>query len=112
MLGLLHIISSPDLYETVAAGRVNRRVVLVKDEVADGAIVRFDNATDLVALYAHEFDFAIGATNSDLFARLIEFTDMRDRVASVKISNFLNHTDIPDFQDTVRIARGNVLASN
>ena len=112
MLGLLHLISSPDLYETVAAGRVNRRVVLVKDEVTDRAIVRFDYATDLVALYVHEFDFTIGATNSDLLASLIEFTDMRDCVASVKISNFLNHTDIPDFQDTVRIARGNVLASN
>jgi len=35
-----------------------------------------------------------------------------NRIASVKVANLLDHADIPHLEDTIRVARCNILTSN
>ena len=85
---------------------------MVEDQVVDRALVRLDCARDLVSLHVDELDFTVGATDSDLLARLVEFDTVGDRVASVQIAHLLHHSDIPDLHDTIRVARTDVLTSD
>lgn len=66
--------------------------------------MRLDRTTDLVALNIDELDFTVRATHGDLLASLVELTDVCDRITCVQIGHFLDHTDVPDLDDTVRVA--------
>ena len=63
-------------------------------------------------LYRDLFDLAVGASHIQDLACLIELSAVCNRVAGVYVHDFLNHPDVPDLDHTIRICRGNILASD
>eukprot|EP00353_Schmidingerella_taraikaensis_P005476 CAMPEP_0185572400 /NCGR_PEP_ID=MMETSP0434-20130131/4341_1 /TAXON_ID=626734 ORGANISM="Favella taraikaensis, Strain Fe Narragansett Bay" /NCGR_SAMPLE_ID=MMETSP0434 /ASSEMBLY_ACC=CAM_ASM_000379 /LENGTH=66 /DNA_ID=CAMNT_0028188265 /DNA_START=169 /DNA_END=369 /DNA_ORIENTATION=- len=57
----------------------------------------------LASFNADKLDVTIAASDGDLLASLVEFDDVGDGVASVQIGHLLDHPDVPNFDDTVRI---------
>ena len=85
---------------------------MIVNQIADRALVRLHLTTDFVALDIDEFDLAVRASNSDRFTSLVEFAYMGDGISGVEIGNFLNLTNVPDFDDTIRVARADILPAN
>ena len=72
----------------------------------------FDLTSDFTPLDINELDLAITATHSNCLARLVKFANVSNRITSVKVADLLDHTDVPDFEDSIRVARCNILTSN
>jgi hypothetical protein len=65
-----------------------------------------------VALHLYNTDIRIRATNSDKSSVLIDGNGECDGISAIDLHNLLNHSDIPGFEDTVGIARCNIMASD
>ena len=104
--------SSPDLDHSVASDRVNGRVILVKDEVIDGTFVRLERITDLLTFNIDKFDVTIAASDRHLLTCLIELANVCNCIACVNVDNLLHHTDVPNFDDTVRVTGRDVLSTD
>lgn len=104
--------SLPDLDETITANGVNRRVILVDNEVVHRSLVCLHLLGDFVALQIDKLDVAVGAADENLLARLVELAAMCDSVTRVNISDLLHHADVPNLDNSIRVDRANVLASN
>ena len=63
-------------------------------------------------LYRDLFDLAVRASHIQDLACLVELSAVGNRVAGVYVHDFLNHPDVPDLDHTIRICRGNILASD
>ena len=72
----------------------------------------FELALNLVPLNVDELDFSIAASHSNLLARLIEFANMGNGVASIQIAHLLDHPDVPNLEYTIRVTRGHILTPN
>lgn len=63
----------------------------------------FEAVRNLAPIYANELNVTITASDGDLLASLVEFTDVRDSVSCVDIDNFLDHPDVPNLENAIRI---------
>jgi len=66
----------------------------------------------LVALHLYNTDIRIRATNSDKSGILVNSDGECDGVSAIDLHNLLYHSDVPSFQDTVRVARCNIVSAN
>ena len=72
----------------------------------------FKAVRNLAPIYANELNVTITASDGDLLASLVEFTDVRDSVSCVDIDNFLDHPDVPNLENAIRITWTYVLAAD
>ena len=74
--------------------------------------MRLNLTANLIALHINELDLAIRASYSNCFTSLVELNHVGNRIACVQIGNLLDLSDIPHLDDTVGVARGDVLAAD
>lgn len=66
----------------------------------------------LVALHLYNTDVRIRATNSDIPGILVNGDGESNGVSTIDLHNLLYHSDVPSFENTIRIARSDVVASD
>ena len=71
-----------------------------------------DNLALLVSLHLHHADVSIGATNGYIACVSVESNALSYCVARVDLHYLLDHADVPGLEQTVGIARSNVVAAH
>ena len=72
----------------------------------------FELRSDLSLLDVDNFDFWVGAPNSEGFGGFVERQAVGNGISSIDRSKLLNHSDIPKLNDSVRVACRNISAIN
>ena len=106
--------SLPHFNKAVTACRVQASVFLVHNQLGDcRVLVGFEFRADFASLIDvdHSY-FAICTANCKHFSRLVESTTVSCDITDIDSRDFLDHADVPDFHDTVRISRDDVLTTN
>jgi len=104
--------SFPDSDCSIIACGVQLRVIMVYVKSIDGAIVAFEAGCDVSFFDIDEFDGMIGASHGQAFCGLIKCESVADVVTCIQSKLLLNHSDVPQFDDTVRITSCYILTTN
>lgn len=64
----------------------------------------FDGGSNLVGLKAQRFEFAVRASDDQLFAALVKSAAVSDYVARINRADFLYSPDVPYLDDTIRVS--------
>ena len=104
--------SFPNSNVSIVSRRVHRRIVMIDVKRSDSVLVTFELWSNFSFLDVNNFDFCIGAPNSNSFGRFVKGEAMSNGITSINGSKFLHHSNIPQLDDTIWIAWRHITAIN
>lgn len=78
----------------------------------DGAIVALEAGCDVSFFDIDKFNGIIGASHCQAFCGLIKCERVTDMVTCIQSKLLLNHSDVPQFDNTIRITSCYILTTN